>query len=125
MNKLLKSILVICLLVSSLAMTGCAKEEQPSASLIGVWLLTDMNGSDDAVQSMQYYDAMGMRVTMAISSDQLEMVTAVGDQTEYEVVGYRVEGSKLITDASEMEYTLNGNTLTLATGGVNMVFERR
>lgn len=130
MKSLLKTLLVLCMAVSLMMLTGCGDdkkevaEEQP-ATLIGAWTLTDMVGSDDAVQSMKYYEEMGLKVTMAISNDQIEMVTTDGDHSEYGVSDYRVEGTQIITGTSTMDYVLEGKTLKLTTGGVTMVFTQK
>lgn len=116
--------LMLLALAALLMMTGCAKEKD-DASMIGVWALTGMTGSQDAEESFAYYESIGVKVTMAISSDTIEMVSAQGEHTEYEVISYRIEGNMIITDASQMEYVLDGDTLKLTTQGVTMVFTRR
>ena len=113
MKRLLKTLLLMCMTVSLVMLSGCGEkedvaEEQP-ATLLGAWTLTDMTGSDDAVQSMEYYNSMGWKVTMAISADQIEMVTFDGEHSE----------------TSTMDYVLEGRTLKLTTGGVTMVFTQK
>lgn len=123
----MKRIRVFALLAAIvLIFTGCSagKRLQP-ADLLGVWVLTDMTGSEEATVSMQYYETMGWKVSMAISNDTLEMTTFDGTHSDYQATAYRIEGTKLITDASEMECVLDGDTLSLTTGGVTMVFTRK
>ena len=62
---------------------------------------------------------------MAISSDTIEMTTFDGTHSDYQASSYRIEGSKMITDASEMEWNLQDDTLKLTTNGVTMVFTRK
>lgn len=118
--------LIVVLMSLLLLFTACrVNNREQSTSLLGVWVLSDMAGSDDAVRSMNYYEAMGWKVSMAISSDTLEMTTFDGSHSEYETVSYQIEGNKLITEASEMEFTLKDDTLSLTTNGVTMVFTRK
>lgn len=129
MKRLLKNLLLMCMAVSLVMLSGCGEkedvaEEQP-ATLLGAWTLTDMTGSDDAAQSMKYYNSMGWKVTMAISADQIEMVTFDGEHSEYGLSNYRVEGNQIITETSIMDYVLEGRTLKLTTGGVTMVFTQK
>lgn len=107
-------------------LAGCSSEEKADpASLLGVWVLTDMTGTEEAQISMQYYETMGWKVSMAISSDTIEMTTFDGTHSDYQASSYRIEGSKMITDASEMEWNLQDDTLKLTTNGVTMVFTRK
>ena len=107
-------------------LAGCSSEEKADpASLLGVWVLTDMTGTEEAQISMQYYETMGWKVSMAISSDTIEMTTFDGTHSDYQASSYHIEGSKMITDASEMEWNLQDDTLKLTTNGVTMVFTRK
>lgn len=123
----MKRMNVLALLAAVLLIfTGCSTGKKVnSESLIGVWVLTDMTGTEEAVVSMQYYETMGWKVSMAISNDTLEMTTTDGTNADYQAVGYRIEGNKLITDATEMVCVLKGDTLELTADGVTMVYTRR
>lgn len=123
----MKRIKLFALLVAAMLLFfGCSAEKKTdTASLLGVWVLTDMTGTDEAQISMQYYETMGWKVSMAISNDTLEMTTFDGTHSDYEATTYRIEGTKMVTSASEMEYVLDGDTLKLTTDGVTMVFTRK
>lgn len=126
MKKIMKAALVLCLAALLLLAGGCKKDV--AADLLGVWELTDMTGSLDAVTSMQYYEDMGVKVQMAISRTELEMVTTYNGSEEYDhqTVAYRIEGDKLITDAAELTLALKDDTLTLTSAdGVVMVYTRK
>ncbi|MBQ2953717.1 MAG: hypothetical protein IJE07_09205 [Clostridia bacterium] len=125
MKSMIRMTMLLGLAVLLLLMAGgCAKEE---VSIIGVWTLTDMTGTDEAVQDMQAHREAGMKVSMAISSDEIEMVTTYSDSEAYDhqTVSYRIEGDLMITEAAEMAYTLTADTLTLQQGDVTMVFTRK
>lgn len=118
--------LISMLLALAMLFAGCgAGKKTDTASMLGVWVLTDMTGTEEATVSMQYYETMGWKVSMAISNDTLEMTTFDGTYSDYQAASYRIEGDKLITDASEMTYVLDGDTLKLTTGGITMVFTRK
>ena len=117
--------LALLVLAALMLFTGCAAKPEKAPSMIGVWVLTGMTGTREAEESFAYGESIGMKVTMAISRDQIEMVTMQGAHTEYEVINYRIEGNMIITDATQMEYVLDGNTLKLTTQGVTMIFESR
>lgn len=121
----MKRMKIFALLVAAmLLLFGCSAEKK-AESMLGVWVLTDMTGTEDAQISMQYYETMGWKVSMAISNDTLEMTTFDGTHSDYDATTYRIEGTKMITPASEMEYILEGDTLKLTTNGVTMVFTRK
>ena len=124
MKRFAKTVLLLCMAALVLMMGGCAKEE---VSIVGVWVLTDMTGSDEAVQAMKENTAAGVKVTMAISRGEIEMVTTYNDGAEYDhqTTPYRLEGDRMITGAAEMVYTLTAETLTLQRDGVTMVFTRK
>lgn len=124
MKRFAKTALLLVLATLLLVMGGCAKEEM---SIVGVWVLTDMTGSDEAVQAMQENSAAGVKVTMAISRNEIEMVTTYNGGAEYDhqTTPYRLEGDRMITGAAEMVYTLTTDTLTLEQDGVTMVFTRK
>ncbi|MBR3763894.1 MAG: hypothetical protein IKK57_04995 [Clostridia bacterium] len=127
MKKSMKMALALCLTALLLLAGGCGKKDV-AADMLGVWELTDMTGSLDAVTSMQYYKDMGVKVQMAISRTELEMVTTYngGEEYDHQTVAYRIEGDKFITDAAELVFTLKGDTLTLASAdGVTMVYTRK
>ena len=126
MMKRMKLALVALCLVAMLLLTGCGQKSNATSSLIGVWKLENMTGSDEAAENMAYYETLGLEMSIAISSSDMEVVTTIGDGGEYEheTVAYRIEGTKMITEASEMEYKLEGDKLYLTTDGVTMVFDR-
>lgn len=116
----------ILIVAAALLLTGCTADKKVDpAALLGVWVLTDMTGTEEAKVSMQYYTTMGWKVSMAISNDTLEMTTSDGTHSDYQVSSYRLDGNRLITDASEMECVLKGDTLRLTSDGVTMVFTRK
>ena len=112
--------LISMLLALAMLFAGCgAGKKTDTASLLGVWVLTDMTGTEEDEAQV------GWKVSMAISNDTLEMTTFDGTHSDYQAASYRIEGDKLITDASEMTYVLDGDTLKLTTGGITMVFTRK
>ena len=127
MKKIMKAALALSLAALLLLAGGCSKKDVV-ADMLGVWELTDMTGSLDAVTSMQYYADLGVKVQMAISRTDLEMVTTFSDGTvmDHQTVTYHVEGDKFITEASELVFSLKGDTLTLTSAdGVEMVYTRK
>lgn len=112
--------LLVYLMTMLVFLAGCSSQ----TSVVGTWVLTDMAGSEDAETSMEYYSSLGATVTMIINEDQLTMEMTVLGQLDHDTVNYHIEGNKIITDVSEMEYLLEGKTLTLTTNGVSMIFTR-
>lgn len=123
MMKAKTALLALCMALL-LLLTGCGQQEEKT--LLGVWTLTAMKGSDDAEQSMTEYEALGMKMSMAISKSDIETVVTIAGGSDYEHASttYTIEGTKLITEGSEMEYVLDGDTLSLTADGVTMVFTR-
>lgn len=127
MKRIMKAALALSLAALLLLAGGCSKKDV-TADLLGVWELTDMSGTPDAETSMQYYADRGVKVQMAISRTDLEMVTTYngGEEYDHQQVAYHIEGDKLITEAAELVFTLEGDTLTLTSAdGVAMVYTRK
>ena len=125
-KKLMKAALVLCLAAMLLMLGGCKKADVVP-ELLGVWELTDMTGTEEAEMSMQYYEMSGVKVQMAISRTNIEMVTTFGaaETYDHQTTTYRIEGDKFITEASESVFTLKDDTLTLTNEGVTMVYTRK
>ena len=117
--------LALLAVVMGFPLNGDARKDD-TATLLGVWTLVDMTGTPEAEEEMAANSEKGMKVQMAFSLSEFEMVTTYADSTEYdhETASYQLKDGKIVTNAGELPYELEGDTLKITTEGVTMVFTR-
>lgn len=118
--------LISVLMAMVLLLTACGGGG--SGSVEGTWALTDAKGEgigDEFTQGMQLIKSMGGSVVMKLNGGKLTISLSFMGQEQSEESTYKINGNKLEIDGSAIDYSVNGNTLTLSADGVSLIFNRQ
>ncbi|MBR4359567.1 MAG: hypothetical protein IKP32_03010 [Clostridia bacterium] len=118
--------LISLLMVLVLVLTACGGGG--GGSIEGTWKLTGGGGDgigNDFTQALQMINSMGGSVTMTFNNGKLTMNMNLLGQTQQEETTYKINGNKLEVEGSTLDFSINGNTLTLTGEGASMTFTRQ
>ena len=109
--KILLSVLVILSILACLAACG-SKGPSGTYNLVSM----EMDGEKVDADMLKEY---GLEVTITFNADGTGNVNMMGEKEEFEW-----KGNTITADGEEINFTLNGNKLTLEQDGETMVFSK-
>ena len=118
------AILLVVLMMLTLIACGGKDGNSAEASIVGTWELVD--GEGDAKETVAMMMSMGMTMSFTFNADGTgSMSASFGGDESSENFTYTLEDGKIMMDGSPMNYTLDGDRLSVDINGTMMVFKRK
>ena len=110
-----KIVALTLVLVMVLALCACGGGSKTAA---GTWKLTGM--TQDGQDYSEYLSMLGMEITMVLNEDGTGTMEAMGQK-----VDVTWDESGITSQGETIPYTLDGDKLTMAQDGAEMIFTRQ
>lgn len=126
-----KTIAILLVVVMALSLAACSKSKDAKKdgkknenTIVGTWELDlDATFADQDQDTLDFLKSSGYSMSFTFNADGTGTAKMTGDDdTSFE---YKIENNQIVIEDEGVDYTLNGDKLTLDMNGEKMIFNRK